>query len=210
MQNADLRLILAAKTSGLPKPLMSTTFLPMPHAEAIGALERAGLWLGPRPTLEQTEAFRQIIPYIVLSHSDGFIRYTRTTSGGEERLYGRTSVGLGGHVDLADVETAGGAIDLAKTLERAAARELAEELGCVDIVAKEWVGLLVECDTAVGRVHIGMVGLWQLRSLPTGMSEDAIGDVGLASARELRESADRLESWSAMLLPWLGERFVEP
>lgn len=77
-------------------------------------------------------------------------------------------------------------------------------------MAKEWVGLLVESDTAVGRVHIGMVGLWQLRSLPTGMSEDAIGDVGLASARELQESADRLESWSAMLLPWLGERFMEP
>lgn len=206
--NADLRLILAVKTSGLPNQLTPTTFLPMSHSEAIGTLERSGLWLGPRPALEQAEEFRQIIPYIVLSYGDGLIRYTRTIAGGETRLHGRTSIGLGGHIDLADVETSGGAIDLVRTLERAAGRELAEELGCVEVLSKEWVGLLVESDSAVGRVHIGMVGLWKLRSLPTGVSEDAIGEVTLASMGELAEIGDRLESWSAMLLPWLSEAVV--
>lgn len=201
----NLRLILAARTEGLPKQLGSTQFLPMPHHQAIETLEAAGLWLGPRPILEETEEFRQIIPYIVLQHGSEFIRYTRTPAGGEARLHGRVSVGLGGHIDLQDVETLGEAIDLVRTLEKAANRELIEELGDVEIVSKEWVGLLVENDSAVGRVHIGMIGLWRLQSPPAATAEDAIGDVSLSSLSDLKANAERLETWSAMLLPWLRD-----
>lgn len=205
----SLRLILAARTKGLPEQLGSTQFLPMPHRQAIETLEGAGLWLGPRPVLEETEEFRQIIPYIVLQYGSEFIRYTRTPAGGEARLHGRTSVGLGGHVDLADVETAGEAIDLMGTLENAADRELLEELGDVECVSKEWVGLLVENDSAVGRVHIGMIGLWRLHSLPAGIAEDAIGEVSLNSVSDLQADVDRLETWSTMLLPWLSDVAAE-
>lgn len=201
----SLRLILAAKTEGLPKQLGSTQFLPMSHSQAIETLEGAGLWLGPRSVLEESEEFRQIIPYIVLQYGSEFVRYTRTPAGGETRLHGRTSVGLGGHVDLADVETSGGVIDLVRTLENAAARELIEELGGVEIVSKEWVGLLVENDSAVGRVHIGMIGLWRLQSLPAGIAEDAIAEVSSISVSGLKADEDRLETWSVMLLPWLND-----
>lgn len=204
----NLRLILAARTEGLPKQLGLTQFLPMPHRLAIETLEIAGLWLGPRPVLEETEEFRQIIPYIVLQYGSEFIRYTRTPAGGEVRLHGRTSVGLGGHVDLADVATSGEAIDLVRTLENAADRELLEELGDVEILSKEWVGLLVENDSAVGRVHIGMIGLWRLRSFPAAIAEDAIGEVSSSSLSDLMADVERLETWSAMLLPWLGDVVV--
>jgi predicted NUDIX family phosphoesterase len=204
-----LRLILATKTEGLPEQLRSTQFLPMPHSQAIETLEGAGLWLGPRPALEETEEFRQIIPYIVLQYGSEFIRYTRTPAGGEARLHGRISVGLGGHVDLTDVEATGETIDLIRTLENAADRELLEELGDVEIESKAWVGLLVENESAVGRVHIGMVGLWRLRSLPAGIAEDAIGQLSSTSVAELEADADRLETWSAMLLPWLTDVVFE-
>jgi len=204
----SLRLILAARTEGLPKQLGSTQFLPMPHHQAIETLESAGLWLGPRPVLEETEEFRQIIPYIVLQYGSEIIRYTRTPAGCEARLHGRTSVGLGGHVDLPDVETSGEAIDLVRTLENAANRELLEELGVVEIVSKEWVGLLVENDSSVGRVHIGMIGLWRLQSFPVGIAEDAIGEVSSSSLSDLKADVERLETWSAMLLPWLSDVVV--
>lgn len=204
--NKNLRLILAARTDGLPAKLGTTQFMPMPHHQAIEMLESAGLWLGPRPVLEETETFRQIIPYIVLQYDSQFIRYTRTPAGGESRLHGRTSIGLGGHIDLSDVRTSGEAIDLVRTLENAADRELLEELGNVDIATKTWVGLLVENDSAVGRVHIGMIGLWRLKSLPAGMVEDAISDVSAETVSDLRADQDRMETWSAMLLPWLSEQ----
>lgn len=198
-----MRLILAVKTEGLPDKLKLTRFLPMPHRQAIQTLECAGLWFGPRPVLEGTEDFRQIIPYIVLQFGSEFIRYTRTPSGREARLHGRTSVGLGGHVDLSDVATLGEAIDLVRTLENAADREVTEELGDLEIVSKEWVGLLIDNGSAVGRVHIGVIGLWRLRSLPTRIAEDAIGEVSTTSVSALTADVERLENWSAMLLPWL-------
>lgn len=204
-----LRLILAARADGLPKELGSTQFLPMPHRRTIEILEDAGLWLGPRPILEETEEFRQIIPYIVLQHGSEFIRYTRTPAGGEARLHGRISVGLGGHIDLPDVETKGEFIDLVRTLENAAKRELLEELGDVEIQSKEWIGLLVENDSSVGRVHIGVIGLWRLQSFPAATAEDAIGEVSFSSLSNLEADVGRLETWSAMLLPWLSDVVAE-
>lgn len=200
-----LRLILAASAGGLPAELARTQFRPMAEADAIGALEQAGLWLGPRPVLEETEAYRQIIPYIVLRYGDGFIRYTRTPAGGEARLHGRTSIGLGGHIDLGDVKVSGETIDLIGTLQCAAERELLEELGEVECASKTWAGLLVDNESPVGRVHIGMIGLWTLSAMPAGVAEDAIGDVALCSVQDLQDDAARLEGWSAMLLPWLAK-----
>lgn len=204
----SLRLILAAKTEGLPTELKSSKFLPMAHQQAIRTLEGAGLWLGPRPVLEETEEFRQIIPYIVLQYGSELIRYTRTPAGGETRLHGRTSVGLGGHVNLGDVETSGDAINLVCTLENAADRELQEELGGIGIISKQWIGLVVDNESAVGRVHIGVVGLWRLHSLPGGISEEAVGEVSLSSMSELKADLDRLETWSVMLLPWLQDEMA--
>lgn len=208
-KSKDLRLILAVKTEGLSDELKTTQFLSMPHCLAIDTLEGAGLWFGPRSALEEAEEFRQIIPYIMLQYGSEFIRYTRTPAGGETRLHNRVSIGLGGHVDLADLKISDGVIDLVRTLENASDRELLEELGDVETVSKEWVGLLIDNESAVGRVHIGMIGLWRLRGIPTGLTESAIGDVSLKSPVQLKAEADHLETWSAMLLPWLADIAVK-
>lgn len=201
----NLRLILAAKTDGLPVELNNTTqFREMTHELTIATLESAGLWYGPRPVLEETEAYRQIIPYIVLQYGDKYMRYTRTAAGEESRLHGRTSIGLGGHVDLSDVATQGEYVDLGGTLANAARRELREEVGEVLIDQQNWVGLMVENSSAVGRVHIGIIGVWQLQSLPSSDIEDAIGNIQLVTLEDLYDDGERLEGWSARLLPYLA------
>jgi predicted NUDIX family phosphoesterase len=209
-RSKKLKLILAARTEGLPEQLGSTCFVPMSHREAITVLEDAGLWLGPRPSLEEMEDFRQIIPYIVLVHGSHLIHYTRSSVGKETRLHGRTSVGLGGHIDLSDVETLDGSIDLTRTLENAADRELQEELGEIEITDKKWVGLLVENDSAVGRVHIGMIGIWRLNSMPLGVVEDALANVSSRSISEIGVDGENMETWSAVLMPWLSDMVLEP
>jgi predicted NUDIX family phosphoesterase len=171
-------------------------------------LAEAGVWIGPRSVLEENEEFRQIIPYIVLQYGSRFVRYTRTAAGGEARLHGKTSIGLGGHIDLCDVKTRGQEIDLLATLTAAADRELEEELGGVECEAREWIGMLVDNESAVGRVHLGIIGLWRLRALPAGLTEDAIGALACCTLDALRADHDRLEGWSAMLLPALEARFA--
>ncbi|MFT9206407.1 NUDIX domain-containing protein [Acetobacter orientalis] len=204
----ELRLILATNTAGLPPQASTTGFIPMDHGEAIELLEKAGLWFGPRRILEECEDYRQIIPYIILRVGDRVVRYTRTPAGGEVRLHGRMSIGLGGHVDLADAETSGDCFKLLGTVEQAAQRELKEELGDVTCECRRWVGLLVDNDTAVGRVHIGLIGVWNINNLPYRETEDAVGEVELVSLDKLGEQVERLETWSAMLLPWLESELL--
>ena len=198
------RMILAVSAESLPRGFGGTGFHVASAGEAIRAFHEAGLWIGPRETLEQDPSFRQIIPYVVLRHEDKFIRYTRTPAGGEGRLHGRMSIGLGGHIDLPDVVCAGESVDLDATIGRATERELEEELGEVEVASREWIGVLTDDDTEVGRVHIGVVAVWQLRAPPAGLAEDAIGEVSLCSLAELEAEADRLETWSAMLLPYFS------
>lgn len=204
----ELRLILAARAERLPPALAETGFVPMGERDAVRFLEDAGLWFGPRRTLEELEAYRQVIPYIILRVGDRIIRYRRTPSGGEVRLHGRTSIGIGGHVDLADAISADDRIDLLATVERAAARELEEELGHVTCLERRWVGLLVDNDTPVGRVHVGLIGLWRIDNLPGGQVENAVADVAAVTIEQLEKEADSLETWSALLLPWLGAELV--
>ena len=199
------RLILAVSNVRLPAGLKQTSFLPLAEDEMWATLREAGAWLGPRSQLEDMPEFRQIIPYVALKCDDRFVRYTRTSAGGEGRLHGRVSIGLGGHVDLSDIVVSGDHVDLVRTLDDAARREVDEELLGVHALSRRWVGLLVDNDNPVGRVHIGVVALWELASAPHGSAEDAIGDWGLATLAELQADDARLETWSSLLVSrWVG------
>lgn len=198
-------MILAADASGLTDVLSTSGFHRLRHDTAITHLAEAGLWLGPRNDLEQREIFRQIIPYIVLRVGNQIVSYTRTTAGGEGRLHGKVSIGVGGHVDFSDVARQGEEIELRKTLETAAHREVNEEIGGVQIDCQSWIGTIVDNETAVGRVHIGVVGLWTLNASPSGTIEDAISGVALRTIDELLDEVDRMETWSAMILPALRD-----
>jgi len=199
------KLILAVPADRLPEATRSTSFIPTSEEGLWPVLQQAGLWLGPRPQLEEMPSFRQIIPYVALKVGDRFVKYTRTPAGGEARLHGRVSIGLGGHIDLPDVAFAGDHIDLIRTLDGAARREVDEELAGVQVARRRWAGLLVDNDTPVGRVHVGVVAVWELESVPHGSAEDAIADTGLATLQELHADEARLETWSALLVRhWLS------
>ncbi len=199
------KIILAVPAEGLPPVLQRTSFVPMTEDQVLTTLYRAGPWLGPRSQLEEMPTFRQVIPYVALKCGDKWVRYTRTPAGGEKRLHGRVSIGLGGHIDLSDVVMTGDSVDLVQTLTGAAQREVEEELGGVNPVSQRWTGLLVDNDNAVGRVHIGVVAVWEVTSVPHGSNEDAIGDTGLATLQELKADERRLETWSSLLVRYLAQ-----
>lgn len=127
----------------------------MPTEDTLAALEGAGLWFGPRAPLEENESFRQIIPYLLIRVDGKLVGYTRAPSGGESRLHGMVSVGLGGHVDIPDAQTRSDErFDLLATLNFASFRELQEELGAVGQITKtEWVGMLADIETEMAARH---------------------------------------------------------
>lgn len=104
----------------------------------------------------------QLIPYILFRNSGKYLFYARPVAGGEERLHGKISIGVGGHVDLADVVTdvATDAIDLDATLMRCARRESSEEIGLtVGDDAIRFMAVLYVDDQEVDALHLGIVAI---------------------------------------------------
>lgn len=184
---------------------------------------QGALFIGPRPLLEQDERFRQIIPYIVLKQGDRFLGYVRGTEGGEARLHGKISIGAGGHIDLPDIVHGtdenyepNGNIDLEETLHQASVRELDEELRFMggddesswpeDPPEIRWVGILRDDGDAVGRVHIGVIGIGEIDpGMIVKAGEDCMSDLEFFTAEQLEANKERLEGWSALLLPHLSK-----
>ncbi len=63
----------------------------------------------PRREAEQDPGHKQIIPYLVLRDGPRLFVIHRTRAGGDARLHGRYSIGVGGHLNPGDVDVAGGA-----------------------------------------------------------------------------------------------------
>lgn len=159
------------------------------------------IWIGPRPTLETNENFKQIIPYVLLSYGGKIALYQRTKKGGENRLHNMHSIGFGGHIDAFDLAyDKDGTINLDKTIETSAQREIDEELIVSSIVSKKHLGYIYDGSNPVGRVHIGVVEQWELSSDNIKSNEDEIHVVGLFSIEELKNYSGEMENWSAHII----------
>lgn len=187
------------------------------HPEAINTvLDDGEIWVGPRPVLEQDFDFVQPIPYIVIRDGKDVLAYERGKGGGDARLHAKVSIGFGGHVDLADAVTDdAGVIDLRRTMVKACVRELEEELG-IDLSALmpeqreklcDWTHVISSDATAVDEVHIGLVAMIDVHSLPgidPAKFEDVIENARWASADGLFTDYTAgivdLESWTALAL----------
>lgn len=154
------------------------------------------------------------ITYCVVTHNGKVLSYQRTTKGGEGRLHGQFSIGVGGHIDVQDqlfdpTEYDSNEIVFNHIFD-AAFRELKEELSidCDDIFAHDLLGVIHNKDTEVNALHIGYVVEVQLTDLgykkiiDNPEIEDHLCNVNFIFASEVM-SDNKLsdyESWSQYLL----------
>src|SRR5438067_9190960 len=64
--------------------------------------DRAQLTYLNRSEAELDKRYKQLIPYVLLICGDKILRYRRGKAGGETRLHGLYSVGIGGHISEED------------------------------------------------------------------------------------------------------------
>ena len=64
----------------------------------VSTVERGGRF-EPRAAMERDPSFKQIIPYLVLRDGPRYFLMQRTNAGGDVRLHGRYSIGVGGHLN---------------------------------------------------------------------------------------------------------------
>jgi predicted NUDIX family phosphoesterase len=143
-----------------------------------------------RADVEEDPSLKQIIPYLVVRSGRRFMLYRRTQVGQEPRLRGLYSIGVGGHISKNDVEDA---LDVVAAGLR---RELEEELKLDGGWSARLVGVLNEEDTAVSRVHFGLVHMVDVPSGRVAIRETDRLTGQLASLDAIRHVYGQMETWS--------------
>jgi len=148
-----------------------------------------------RPLAEEDAAFKQLIPYVVVR--DGALVYLmeRTTAGGDPRLHGKASIGVGGHLNPIDE----GEDPLADGLRR----EWSEELVAGWEPAFRLVGLLNDDSNPVGSVHLGVVFEVDAAGRGVEVRERDKLTGRFATLTEVRRAWDRMETWSRLVAEFL-------
>lgn len=104
----------------------------------------------PRPEAENDTSHKQIIPYVVICRGDEVFCTRRLNKGGETRLHGLLSFGVGGHINP---ETDGYGDDV---LFRGMKREIEEEVNIESMGQMTPCGIINDDTTEVGSVHLGL------------------------------------------------------
>jgi len=155
----------------------------------------------PRPQAEKDPSFKQIIPYVLMTHSGKYLSYVRGKRAGETRLVGNRSVGIGGHINPTDDMPLFG--NFYDAYLAAVEREVTEEVSVTTKHKDSVIALLNDDSNEVGSVHLGIVHCWQLDAPNVDRKEQMITQMSFMSPAELNAVRESLETWSAKCLDYL-------
>lgn len=150
-----------------------------------------------RGDMEEDPTFKQLIPYtaVIDRETGDWLVYERLSQGGEKRLEGKQSIGVGGHANAIDGETTAEAIIAGNAL-----RELNEELILKEDVKITRVGYVNDDANEVGKVHFGVINVAFVSSKDVvECGEPDILAIGWSTWADLKEN-DRLEEWSKIVV----------
>ena len=152
-----------------------------------------------RGDMEEDPSYKQLIGYVLLkdANTNEVLVYKRLVGGGEARLHGKASVGIGGHMNEVEGKT------IFEMLKINAARELNEEVGVSEEEALNnlhFIGLINDDKTEVGQVHVGVVYECKADKSKVEVKEDDTLVIKWMIADEAKAEKN-YETWSEFLKP---------
>lgn len=149
----------------------------------------------PRPEAEEDPAYKQIIPYVVIRWGEQAYLLRRLKKGGESRLHGLLSLGVGGHINC---QADGGEDALMNGLMR----ELNEEVALHGSINLRFKGLINDDTNGVGSVHLGLYYILETNGdVEVRETEKLTGE--WADMDMLPQMAPEMETWSQIVLEHL-------
>lgn len=150
----------------------------------------------PRPEMETDPAYKQIIPYVLVTRGAEAFVMQRLKKGGEQRLHGLLSLGVGGHIN--PVDEAGGS-----ALMAGLRREVDEEVAVERAASLTPLGVINNDRDEVGRVHLGFLFRLEAEGAVTVRETEKLSGsfMPIAALPALR---DKMEGWSQIALEVLA------
>jgi len=204
-----------------------------PNFADIQALEAQlvdGLSIQRREAVEENSSYRHFLPYVQLMrvNPEGKLEvfaYQRVKGVGEERLLGRHSIGLGGHINVSHCQFYDGHtnLNLGMTIMYNVMEELCEELSYENVPFMQAMldrnirsqpniyGYLNDNSDKVGQRHLGVT---MLMMVPYGYdpicTEESMVTVGFVELETLRANLDQysFENWSRLIIEGLPAEFT--
>ena len=146
-----------------------------------------------RPAAEEDPSYKQIIPYVVLTQKGQVFTTRRLNKGGESRLHGKLSIGIGGHINPVD-ET-----DRRSVLMKGLERELEEEVYIQHRGELVPQGFINDDGNGVGAVHLGLCFSMEVEGEVSVKETEKLSGAWM-SLQELKEEYDNMETWSQIAL----------
>ncbi len=152
----------------------------------------------PRDAVEKDPSYKQLIPYIIFRHRDSARRvsvfqYTRGKGQGESRLHAKRSIGIGGHISASDSSCK-------NPYEEGMRRELEEEVQIDTPYRSSIAGLINDDQSEVGKVHLGVVHIFDVEKPLVRSRETDIVSAGFELVDDLSHDLSRFETWSQICL----------
>jgi predicted NUDIX family phosphoesterase len=158
-----------------------------------------------RDLAEEDQGYKQLIPYVVLRHHDSVFAYVRGKKSSESRLVAMRSIGVGGHIEPADQSLFSSDRDMYLD---AARREVSEEVRLDCPYHEKIVALINDDSTDVGKVHLGIMHIWDLAEPKVTKREGLITQSGFVPIASLKANLEELETWSRIALQVLDDPSV--
>jgi predicted NUDIX family phosphoesterase len=164
-----------------------TSQLVRDHTNAILDVIAANHTFIPRAKAEVSPEWKQIIPYVVIRHRDDYFVLQRTAKQTEARLHHKVSLGIGGHINPGH------------SLMEGLRKELDEEVDVRAQFGLEFVGILNDDSTDVGRVHLGAVYVLDAREPSVTVKETDKMTGRWMPRGDLTGVREAMETWSQIV-----------
>ncbi|MDZ4125864.1 MAG: hypothetical protein U1E02_17060, partial [Hydrogenophaga sp.] len=164
----------------------------------------------PRPDMEKDPRYKQIIPYLIFTHTPEakigaqgksgeptYFLMQRTAIASETRLRNKYSLGIGGHIRQEDLSE--------NSIFAWAQREFHEEVHYTGKLTVEPLGILNDDSNEVGTVHLGLVLLLHGSSEAISVKSE-LKKGSLLSLTECAQYAPDMENWSQLIFEFLAKQ----
>jgi predicted NUDIX family phosphoesterase len=163
-----------------------------PYLDAI--LHGDNCFFKKRSAAEQNPEYKQIIPYVIFRHKETVFSYRRGKLLSEKRLLGNCSIGVGGHISTQDENL------FSNAYEEGLLREINEEVLIQSGYSQRIAGLINDDSNDVGKVHFGVVHIFDLDSPIVTPKEKSINETGFLSLGDLNSNIEKYENWSKLCI----------